>query len=130
MLFIDWSGEVHVIRAGQVISYGHATENAQPAIFLRNGEQPIRGPRVNYIDNKRTIILNIKTLLHSHLQKKKLMNWHKSDVMWFKKIKNEYLPNFTENIHWFSRYYIFYFCLLFGTSAVPTTSFGSNNLAS
>ena len=34
-----------------------------------------------------------------------------------------------KNIHWFSGYYL-NICLLFGTSAVPTTSFGSNNLTS
>ena len=37
-----------------------------------------------------------------------------------------------KNIHWFSRYFIVfdsYFSLLFGTSAVLTTSFGSNKSA-
>ena len=29
---------------------------------------------------------------------KKLMIRHKGDVPWFRKIKNEYLPNFTEKI--------------------------------
>ena len=51
---------------------------------------------------------------------KKLMNWHESDVPWFRKSENEYLPNFTEKYSLVFKILGFYFCLLFGIS--PVTS--------
>ena len=51
---------------------------------------------------------------------KKLMNWHESDVARFRKSKNEYLPNFIEKYSPVFKILDFYFCLLFGISAVPS----------
>ena len=51
---------------------------------------------------------------------KKLMNWHESDVARFRKSENEYLPNFIEKYSPVFKILDFYFCLLFGISAVPS----------
>ena len=48
------------------------------------------------------------------------MNWHESDVARFRKSENEYLPNFIEKYSPVFKILDFYFCLLFGISAVPS----------